>query len=297
MRAIARAASIIENRDPAAVALLRELFPRTGRALTIGITGPPGAGKSTLVARMIPALRAENRKVGVLAVDPTSPFSGGAILGDRIRMQEHHGDAGVFIRSMASRGRLGGLSAATADLSILLDAAGFDTLLIETVGVGQDEVDIARLAEVTAVVLAPGLGDDVQAMKAGLMEIADVYLLNKADYPGAEKLENELQAMLSLAPRPDGWTPPVIRCVATEGRGATEALTACRAFHESGLGQKRVVQNWSIRLREMYRDRVYSHLSPDKVEAAAQRIAAREADPYSTVQEWLDRETDRSKIH
>ena len=199
VRALARAATAVENRRPEAVPLMQELFPRTGRALLVGITGPPGAGKSTLVDQLAKALRRENRQVGILAVDPTSPYSGGAILGDRIRMQQHHADPGVFIRSMASRGSLGGIAPATLDLALLLDAAGKDVVLIETVGVGQDEVEVARLADVTIVVLVPGMGDDVQAIKAGIMEIADIFVINKADRPGAGALERETQALVEMA--------------------------------------------------------------------------------------------------
>lgn len=204
-------------------------------------------------------------------------------------MQAHHADSGVFIRSMATRGRLGGLAAATGDFSLLLDAAGYDPILIETVGVGQDEVDIARLADVTAVVLTPGFGDDVQAIKAGMMEIADVYLLNKADQPGVEKLERELNALLSLAHRPDGWTPRIVRCIASEGQGIEDALAAIRAFHASGLGRLRFVQNWSIRLLEMYRDRVSARVPSADLNAAAERVAAREMDPYTVIHGWLER--------
>jgi LAO/AO transport system kinase len=190
---------------------------RSGSARTIGITGAPGAGKSTLVDQFVRMLRARNRRVAVLAVDPSSPFTGGAILGDRVRMQEHHADPGVYIRSMAARGRLGGTAEAAADVVLLLDAAGFDTILIETVGVGQGETEIARLAACTVVVLVPGMGDEVQAIKAGIMEIADVYVLNKADYPGIERLERDVSGSTSA---------PVVRCVATEGRGIAEALAA-----------------------------------------------------------------------
>src|SRR5258707_9178200 len=193
-RALARAATMIENRHPDAEALLRELFPHTGRALIIGVTGAPGTGKSTLCDQLVRTLRAEGKTVGVIAVDPTSPYTGGAILGDRIRMQQHHADPGVFIRSMATRGWLGGLARATTEMTMLLDAAGRDVVIVETVGVGQDEVEIARLADVTLVVLAPGMGDDVQELKAGIMEIADVFAINKADLPGVEKLERELKS-------------------------------------------------------------------------------------------------------
>jgi len=199
-RALARAAALIENRHPDSEPLLRELLPRTGRAMVIGVTGAPGAGKSTLCDQIIKALRSEGKTVGVIAVDPSSPYTGGAILGDRVRMQQHHADPGVFIRSMATRGWLGGLSRAATEVSMLLDAAGRDVILIETVGAGQDEVEIARLAGVTLVLLTPGAGDDVQTIKAGIMEIADVFVINKADLPGAAKLEQEIAAYLSLLP-------------------------------------------------------------------------------------------------
>lgn len=231
IRALARAATAIENREPEALELLKELEPLAGRATVIGITGSPGAGKSTLVDGLARALRREGRTVGVLAVDPTSRVSGGAILGDRIRMQAHHADPGIFIRSMATRGSLGGLAKATADLAMLLDAAGKDFVIIETVGVGQDEVEIAGLAQVTVVVLVPGMGDDVQAIKAGIMEIADVFVINKADQPGADRVEREIKAMLDLARRPNGWIPPVVKTVATQGTGITELLDAVRGYH------------------------------------------------------------------
>jgi LAO/AO transport system kinase len=220
-RALARAATGIENRDPRALDTLRELEPFAGRARILGITGPPGAGKSTLVDALAAALRRQGKTVAILAVDPSSRISGGAILGDRIRMQQHHADPGIFIRSMATRGVTGGLARATADLVRLMDAAGKDYVVIETVGVGQDEVEIAGLAQVTVVVLVPGMGDDVQTIKAGIMEIADVFAINKADQPGADRVEQDLQAMLSLA---EGPGPPIIRTVATDGTGVTELL-------------------------------------------------------------------------
>src|SRR5690349_10888338 len=216
VRALSRAITAIENHQPEEEPLLKALFPSTGNAYLTGVTGAPGTGKSTLVDRLAAHFRKQSERVGIIAVDPTSPYSGGAILGDRIRMQGHAGDSGVFIRSMATRGFLGGLARATAEVALLLDAAGKQHVLIETVGVGQDEVDIVRLADCVVVVLVPGLGDDIQNMKAGLMEIADIFVLNKSEREGADRLEQELHAMLSLVMPRDGWHPPVIRTVATE---------------------------------------------------------------------------------
>ncbi len=289
LRALARAATAVENRHPEAETLLQELFPNTGKSKVIGITGSPGAGKSTLVDRFIRELREQNKAVGVLAVDPTSPYTGGAILGDRIRMLSHHADEGVFIRSMATRGWLGGLAAASTDMAVLLDAAGKDVILIETVGVGQDEVEIARLADVTVVVLVPGMGDDVQAIKAGIMEIADVFVINKSDQPGADQLEREIKAIQSLSTRRDGWVPPIVRTVASEGQGIPEALSAVRSFLERGGGKDRAVENWSMRLREMLRERVLERFGDLDFQAAAQDIVARRRDPYTIVHDWLQR--------
>ena len=229
-RALARAATAVENRTPEAAALLRELKPHAGSAVVVGVTGPPGAGKSTLVNALVRAIRLEGKTAGIIAVDPSSRLTGGAILGDRIRMQAHHADPGVFIRSMATRGSVGGVARATADLALLLDAAGRDFVIIETVGVGQDEVEIAGVADLTVLVLVPGMGDDVQAIKAGIMEIADIFVINKADHAGAERVEREIQGLLSLLNRADGWTPPVLRTVATEGAGVDELLAAIRKY-------------------------------------------------------------------
>jgi LAO/AO transport system kinase len=289
VRALARAATAIENRRPEALALLQELFPRTGRATVIGITGAPGAGKSTLVDQLARELRREQRQVGIVAVDPTSPFSGGAILGDRIRMQAHHTDPGVFIRSMATRGSLGGLAGATTDIALLLDAAGKDTILVETVGVGQDEIEIARLADVTIVVLVPGMGDDVQAIKAGIMEIADIFVINKSDRPGVDTLERELRALLGIGAGHEGWQPPILRVVATEGKGISEVLAAVRQFRQAGSNSSRRARLWAIRLREMLRERLLDRLSSEDLEAAAADVAARRRDPYSIIDEWLER--------
>jgi LAO/AO transport system kinase len=225
-RALARTATGIENRDPQALATLHELAPFAGHARIVGITGAPGAGKSTLVDALATALRREGKTLAILAVDPTSGISGGAILGDRIRMQQHHADPGIFIRSMATRGSLGGLARATAGLAQLMDAAGKDYVLVETVGVGQAEIAIASLAQVTVVVLVPGMGDDVQAIKAGILEIADIFAINKADQPGADKVEQEIQAMLSLA---NGRKPPIVKTVATTGEGIADLLEAIHA--------------------------------------------------------------------
>jgi len=289
-RALARAATSVENRTPESRALLAELFGNTGRALTLGITGPPGAGKSTLTDQLARHLRAEGHTVGIIAVDPSSPYTGGAILGDRIRMQSHYSDPGVFIRSMATRGNLGGIAEATADLALLLDAAGFDTILIETVGVGQDEVEIAGLADVTLVVLVPGMGDDVQAIKAGIMEIADLFVLNKADQPGIEKLEREVQFLLQLSDSPEGRQPGIVRTVASEGTGIGEVLVRAR---EAVRPHSREAA-WRSRLRKMLRERLMEKLPADILERAAHLVATRERDPYTLVSAWVE-QIDRGK--
>ena len=284
LRALARAASWIENRHPDAEPLLRDLFPRTGRALILGVTGPPGAGKSTLCDQLIKLLRKEGKTVGVIAVDPSSPYSGGAVLGDRIRMQEHHADPGVFIRSMATRGWLGGLARATTEMTMLLDAAGRDVVLVETVGVGQDEVEIARLAHVTLVVLTPASGDDVQALKAGIMEIAQVFVINKSDLPGAEKLEREIHAAAGLAHGPQ---PEIVRTIATEGQGVAEVLAAARNAEPQGRDPERAAEIWAGRLREMLRDRILDRFPPEMVQQAGKEVAQHQRDPYSILNEWI----------
>jgi LAO/AO transport system kinase len=298
LRALARTATAIENRTSAAEALLKELFPHTGKASVIGVTGAPGAGKSTLTDRLIAELRREGKAVGVIAVDPTSPYSGGAVLGDRIRMLSHHADAGVFIRSMATRGHLGGLGAATTDMALLLDAAGKDVILIETVGVGQDEVEVARLADVTVVVLVPGMGDDVQAIKAGIMEIADVFVINKADQEGADRLEREILALQSLSTRrlsagQDGWVPPIVRAVATEGQGIPEILAAIRLFLARPDSGQRAVSQWALRLREMLRERLIEQFANIDFQAAATEVAARRCDPYTITDGWIQQNRSR----
>src|SRR3981189_2866034 len=252
VRAISRAITAIENHSAEAEELLRELFPHTGEAYLTGVTGAPGTGKSTLVDRLAAYHRKREDSVGVIAVDPTSPYSGGAILGDRIRMQGHASDTGIFIRSMATRGFLGGLARSTAEVALLLDAAGTRQVLIETVGVGQDEIDIVRLADCVLVVLVPGLGDDIQNMKAGLMEIADIFVLNKADREGADRLEEQLHAMLSLVMPRDGWHPPVVRTVATENAGIDVLAAAIEEFRKhfesSGQREKKHQEHWKNRL-------------------------------------------------
>ncbi len=295
-RAVARAISVIENRDAGAEELIRELFPHTGRALLVGVTGAPGTGKSSLVNTLAARYRAAGKKVGILAVDPTSPFTGGALLGDRIRMQQHATDDGIYIRSMATRGYLGGLARATADAALVLDAAGKDVILIETVGVGQDEVDIVRLADATLLLLVAGLGDDVQNFKAGVMEIADVFVINKADRGDPERLEAQLKAMLSLGARADGWAPPVVRTVATEGTGVPALADALdgyvRHLDAAGLGEGKRVERWQQRLLDLIRqqalDRVLrSSHGPEQLAEAARQVARRQRDPYSVVADLL----------
>jgi LAO/AO transport system kinase len=292
-RALARAISTVENRAPGWSELLKALFPHTGKARVIGLTGAPGAGKSTLVDQLAKHYRKENQTVGIIAVDPTSPYTGGAILGDRIRMQDHYADPGIYIRSMATRGSLGGLARATADATTVLDASGRNLVMIETVGVGQDEVDIVRLADVTVVILVPGMGDDVQTIKAGIMEIADIFVINKSDHTGAERVEREIRAMQSLASRQDRWTPPIVKTIASEGAGTAE-LADTIAHYEAYLRKenlvfKKNVENWQERLIEMLRDamleKARAQLDAGALERYAAEIAEHRRDPYSLVEE------------
>ena len=287
-RAIARAISLIEDEAPQGAELVGRIFTQSGRAYLIGVTGPPGAGKSTLVDKLVTELRKSGKTVGVLAVDPTSPFSGGAILGDRIRMQAHAEDDGVFIRSMATRGHLGGLARTTAEAAIVLDASGYDVVVIETVGVGQDEVDIVRTADVCIVTLVPGTGDEVQALKAGIMEIADIFVVNKADREGADRTAASIEMMLALDDKmAEGWRAPVLRTEATSGRGVTELLDMIWRFREQSVDalgvRRRARAEW--RLREILARRFMNHLehevlAPGEFAQWLDRIAAREIDPY-----------------
>jgi LAO/AO transport system kinase len=295
VRAISRAITAIEDARPEAEKLVRELFPHTGRAAIVGVTGAPGSGKSTLVDRLAAHYRRAGQTVGIIAIDPTSPFTGGAILGDRIRMQGHASDAGIFIRSMATRGWLGGLAEATAEAALVLDAAGKDVILIETVGVGQDEIEIVRLADCTLVVLVPGMGDDVQNLKAGLMEIADLFVVNKADQPEIDRFEKQLRAMLELVPERDGWRPPMVRTIATENKGVSELAGMIDRFgatlQAGGKRSRRRIEHWKQRLVELLHRRlmlrVGGHLDDRQLEAMAAAVAAREMDPFSAVDEVL----------
>ena len=294
-RAIARAISLIENEDPQAAALVRAIFGKTGRAYVVGVTGPPGAGKSTLVDRMTADIRARGNTVGVLTVDPTSPFSGGALLGDRLRMQGHAADEGVFIRSMATRGHLGGLARATGDAALVLDAAGKDIIVIETVGVGQDEVDIIRTADVSIVTLVPGTGDDVQALKAGIMEIADIFVVNKADREGADRLVTAIESNLTLQTfEPGQWQPPILKTIATNGTGVPELVDAIWRFrsHSEPAQPARRQKRSEFRLRELVAQQFMERLErgmlkPGELAAMVERVAAREIDPYSAADELL----------
>ena len=296
-RALARAISLIEDETAAGAELVRQIFPRTGRAYLVGVTGAPGSGKSTLVDRLTAEIRTRAQTVGVVAVDPTSPFSGGAILGDRVRMQAHAGDAGVFIRSMATRGHLGGLARATGEVALVLDAAGKDIVIIETVGVGQDEIDIVRTADVSVVTLVPGAGDEVQALKAGIMEIADVFVVNKADREGADRTVASIEANLSLQTfAPAEGRPPIVKTEATTGRGVPDLLDAIDRFraHTAAAQGKRRRARAEYRLRELLAQRFLQHVEADVLADGEfgrilDRIAAREIDPYTAVDDIMKR--------
>ncbi len=294
---MARAISLIEDEDRTSADLVRAIFGHTGHAYLVGVTGPPGAGKSTLVDRLTAEIRKAKLTVGVLAVDPTSPFSGGAVLGDRLRMQVHASDPGVFIRSMATRGHLGGLARSTGDAALVLDAAGTDIIIIETVGVGQDEVDIIRTADVSIVTLVPGTGDEVQALKAGIMEIADIFVVNKMDREGADRLVTAVEANLALQTYgADEWRPPIVKTMAPSGKGVPELLQAIWQFREHSERTQAVRRRTRSehRLRELVSQRFMDHLertvlAPGELGSVVDRIAARELDPYTAAHALLTR--------
>lgn len=297
-RAVARAISKVEDGVGDAAELMKAVFAHTGRAVVIGITGSPGAGKSSLVDKLALLYRQRGERVGIVAVDPSSPFSGGAILGDRIRMQTLGLDRGVFIRSMATRGNLGGLARATVDAVAILDAAGFDKVIVETVGVGQDEVEIVKTADVSVVVLVPGMGDDIQAIKAGIMEIGDVFVINKADREGVLRTEKELEALLSLAMRPDFWQPPIIKTVATENKGVEDLAAAIEKYYEfqrqtESSGERRqAIARW--RILELLRERLLARTlsaasASERLDQLAAEVADKRRDPYSAVEELMQK--------
>jgi LAO/AO transport system kinase len=295
-RAIARAMSLVEDETPAGAELIGQIYPQTGRAYLVGVTGAPGAGKSTLVDRLTIEIRGAGQTVGIIAVDPTSPFTGGAILGDRVRMGTHARDAGVFIRSMATRGHLGGLARATSDIALILDAAGRDIVMVETVGVGQDEVDIVRTADISIVMLVPGAGDDVQAIKAGIMEIADIYVVNKADREGADRMVQSIAANLSLQTfGPGDWRPPILKTEATTGVGIAELWKTVGRFREHTKDRRvsRQRARQEVRLRDLLSHQFMSYvqrtLPTGEFERIVTAVAERRVDPYTAAAELLNK--------
>lgn len=297
-RPLAQAISLVESHDPRAARVLSDVYPATGRARILGITGSPGAGKSTLVAAMAKHYRKQDMRVGIIAVDPTSPFTGGAILGDRIRMSELYTDRGVFIRSMATRGFLGGLAKATNDVVDILDAAGFDIVLVETVGVGQDEVEVVRTVQTNLVVLVPGMGDDIQAIKAGIMEIGDVFVVNKADRPGADKTVTEVTMMMSLVEEHGDWIPPIVKTVASRNEGIVEldeAIARHRAFlEESGELDRRNRDRVRIRietqLKERFMQRLIGGTVPrEEYEQILEDVLRKKTNPHDAAENVLSR--------
>ncbi|MEO8649413.1 MAG: methylmalonyl Co-A mutase-associated GTPase MeaB [Acidobacteriota bacterium] len=298
-RAVARAITIAENGGSGGTELMKAVYPKTGRAQIIGITGAPGAGKSSLVDKLADHYRNTDQRVGIICVDPSSPFSGGAILGDRIRMATLGLAKNVFIRSMATRGNLGGLSRATVDAVAVLDAAGFEKVIVETVGVGQAEVEIVKTADVSVVVLVPGMGDDIQAIKAGIMEIGDVFVINKADREGVMRTQKELEALLNMAHRPDMWNPPIVRTVATENKGIGDLVAAIEEYaeHRQNTGEANVTRRQAIakwRLLEVLQERLLDDLlkkngTADDLDRLSLQVARKEIDPFSAVDELIDK--------
>ena len=296
LRAVARAITTVENDSRETPEIMKAVFDHAGKAFVIGITGSPGVGKSSLVDKLASFYRNRNEKVGIIAVDPSSPFSGGAILGDRIRMATLGTDKNVFIRSMATRGNLGGLARTTVDAVTILDAAGFQKIIVETVGVGQDEVEIAKAADVTVVVLVPGMGDDIQAIKAGIMEIGDIFVINKADRDGVLRTERELRMLLELSgTRPDSWDPPIVKTIATENKGIDELAKAIEDYREfqknnRNIERRKAIAKW--RLLELLRERLLAEVlsqngTAEKLEELALKVAEGKINPYSAVEEIL----------
>ena len=292
IRSLARAISLVEDDAPPSRDLLSACFPHTGRALTIGITGSPGAGKSSLVDQLSAHYRQQQTTVGVLAVDPSSPYTGGALLGDRIRMEKHYADPGFYLRSMATRGAWGGLARTTANAASILDASGKDRILIETIGVGQDEIDIVRLADITLVVLVPGMGDDVQSIKAGIMEVADIFIINKSDREGADRVQAEVRAMQSFAAAHAAWIPPIVLTNALMGAGISSLAETIEQFHAWLLGEQRLrekrTKQWRQRLEDMIHHEImrtarHRGLSEIEIQQHASAVASGASNPYEIV--------------